>query len=234
MSVEAVIFDWGGTLTPYHRIDYLAAWHEIASALAPDRADELARALLGAEEEMWRRAREERRSGHMTEVCELAGVPFDEAYREAFVRTWEAHTYTDPDAAPTLRGLRERGIAVGLLSNTTWPRHWHDEFLDRDGVLDLFDATTYTSELDHVKPHPEAFHAAMAEVGVADPGAVVFVGDRAFDDVRGASDVGMRTVLVPHSDIPETERWGRPAEPDAVVHRLADVLPVVDRWRASA
>lgn len=233
MRIEAVVFDWGGTLTPYHRIDYLLAWQEIAEALAPDRADGLAAALLGAEEEMWRRAREDRRSGHMTEVCERAGIPFDDAYRDAFVRTWEAHTYTDPDAAALLRGLRDRGIAVGLLSNTTWPRQWHDDFLARDGVFDLFDATTYTSELDHVKPHPEAFHAALRQLGVGTSEHTVFVGDRAYDDVRGAADVGMRTVLVPHSDIPDAERWGSPAEPDAVVQRLGDVLGVVDGWRSA-
>lgn len=229
--MDAVIFDWGGTLTPYHRIDYLEAWREIAEVLDPVRPDELAQALLDGEAAMWRRARDDHGSGRMSEVCARAGIAFDDAYREAFVRTWEAHTYTDPDAEPLLRGLRDRGLAVGLLSNTTWPRAWHDEFLARDGVLDLFDATTYTSELDHVKPHAEAFLAAMNDVGAAEPGRVVFVGDRAYDDVHGAAQVGMRTVLVPHSDIPDAERWGEPAEPDAVVQRLADLLPLIDTWR---
>ena len=76
-------------------------------------------------------------------------------------------------------------------------------------------------------------------MGVSDPARAVFVGDRPYDDVHGAKAVGMRAVLVPHSDIPADQRpAGRlgtaDLEPDAVVQRLADVLPLVDAWRARA
>jgi putative hydrolase of the HAD superfamily len=37
---------------------------------------------------------------------------------------------------------------------------------------------------------------------------------------------------VPHSAIPETQKGHVEGEPDAVVQRLADVLDVVDAWRA--
>lgn len=231
MTVQAVIFDWGGTLTPYHKLDYAATWRQVASVLDPARTGELTTALLAAEEEIWHRAKEEQRSGHMAEVCAAAGIPLDDAYRDAFFHAWEAHTFTDPDADALLRGLRDRGIVVGLLSNTTWPRDWLDGVLARDGVLEHFDATVYSCELDHVKPHPEAFRQAMARVGVHSPAGAVYVGDRAYDDVYGARRAGMRTVLLPHSDIPAAERWGDPAEPDATVQRLAEVLPLVDQWR---
>jgi putative hydrolase of the HAD superfamily len=65
---------------------------------------------------------------------------------------------------------------------------------------------------------------------VSDPTRVVFVGDRPFDDIHGASAVGMRTILVPHSDIPPEQRGHTEGEPDAVAHRLSDVLTVVDGW----
>jgi putative hydrolase of the HAD superfamily len=57
----------------------------------------------------------------------------------------------------------------------------------------------------------------------------VFVGDRPYDDISGAVALGMRAVLVPHSDIPVDE-WIE-VRPDAVVDRLADVLGHVDTWR---
>ena len=41
----------------------------------------------------------------------------------------------------------------------------------------------------------------------------------------------MRSIHVPHSRIPESQRGHTDGEPDAVVHRLADVLDVIDRWR---
>ena len=47
----------------------------------------------------------------------------------------------------------------------------------------------------------------------------------------GAQAVGMRAVLVPHSDIPSVQRGHTEGTPDAVVERLADLLAVVDAWR---
>ena len=41
----------------------------------------------------------------------------------------------------------------------------------------------------------------------------------------------MRAVHVPHSDIPANQLGHTEGDPDAVVHRLADLLEVVDRWR---
>jgi putative hydrolase of the HAD superfamily len=118
-----------------------------------------------------------------------------------------------------------------VLSNTVWPRAWHEEFFRRDWVLHLIDADVYTSEIPWTKPAPQAFLAAMEAVGVDDPARCVFVGDRLFDDIWGAGNAGMRTVHVPHSDIPSAQVGHSEGEPDAVVQRLADVYDVVTRWR---
>jgi putative hydrolase of the HAD superfamily len=113
-----------------------------------------------------------------------------------------------------------------VLSNTFWPRSWHEEIFRRDGILDLIDGAVYTSEIGRTKPHPEAFQAAMAAVGVSDPASCVFVGDRPFDDVHGAKSIGMRAVLVPNSDVPSFPG----SVPDAVISRLADLRPLLDTW----
>jgi putative hydrolase of the HAD superfamily len=41
----------------------------------------------------------------------------------------------------------------------------------------------------------------------------------------------MRAVLVPHSDIPDVQKGHVQGEADAVVHRLSELLSVVDGWR---
>jgi putative hydrolase of the HAD superfamily len=115
-----------------------------------------------------------------------------------------------------------------------WTREHHERVFERDGVLALLDGAVYSSEIPYTKPHPEAFLAAMHAIGVDDPRTCVFVGDRPFDDVHGAKEVGMRAVLVPHSDIPTGQRGHVEGEPDGVVQRLAELLDVVDRWRAGA
>ena len=76
----------------------------------------------------------------------------------------------------------------------------------------------------------EEMVAAMDAVGVEDPAACVYVGDRPFEDVHGAQRAGMRAVLVPHSDIPVDQQVPLEVHPDAVVHRLLEVLDHVDAW----
>jgi putative hydrolase of the HAD superfamily len=234
---RAVVFDWGGTLTPFHEIDLADLWAVAARILAPDHAEDLTAALLGVEREFW--ARVERDGGHtsttLDDVLDLAaertGVAIEEALRrqatEAHLEAWTPHTYTDPEAEPLLRALRQRGVRTGLLSNTHWPREWHERILARDGVLDLIDARVYTSELRHTKPHPEAFRAVLDRLD-ADAGETVMVGDRPVDDIAGAQALGMRTVLLPNAIVPSG-----PARPDARISRLSELLPLVDGWRSA-
>jgi putative hydrolase of the HAD superfamily len=236
VTVTAVIFDWGGTLTPWHSIDLGAQWYAYAEVYDPTRAAELATELIAHEEESWQLAREHHRSNTLDVLFRKAGVePVGERHERALAAYhsfWEPHTFIDPDAPPLLRALRDRGLRVGVLSNTLWTREHHERVFARDGVLDLIDGAVYSSEIPYTKPHPEAFLTAMRAVGVDDPGACVFVGDRPFDDVHGAKEVGMRAVLVPHSDIPAGQRGHVEGEPDAVVERLGDLVHVLDRWTA--
>lgn len=237
-TVRAVLFDWGGTLTRFHAVDLAALWRAAAEVLAPDRAVEVAAALAAAEARWWQAAVASGRSGTTADVVSAAaaatGLDVDAALHDraltAHLEAMTPDTVTDPQAAPLLIALRRRGIRTGLLSNTHWPRAWHEHWLDRDGILDLLDGRVYTSDLAHLKPHPEAFRAALAATAgdgpALDPADVVFVGDRPLDDISGAQALGMRTILIPNAAVPD-----HPVEPDARVAELADVLGLVDSWR---
>ncbi len=233
VGVDAVLFDWGGTLTPWHTVDLAGNWRAVAALIDPDRADELGAALLAAEDEVWLRARDEHRSATLDEVCALAGVTMSDVAHAEFRVRWEPHSFTDPEVPAVFAGLRERGVKVGVLSNTIWTRAHHEEIFARDGILDLLDGAVYTSEIPWTKPHPEAFLAAMAAVGATDPARCVYVGDRLFDDVYGAQNVGMRAVHVPHSTIPAHQIGHTEGAPDATVRRLSELLPIVDGWLAT-
>jgi putative hydrolase of the HAD superfamily len=230
--IEAVLFDWGGTLTSFHSIDLLDAWRVVAEVLAPERVDELAAALLEAEHEVWARTSTTMRSARTSEVLRAAsdavGLPVDEVLHELAVSSyldhWAPTTRPRPDAVPTLRAISARGLSIGLLSNSHWPRHQHESWLARDGLLDLIDERVYTSDLEHVKPHPAAFAALVDALGV-DPRRCVFVGDRLMDDVHGAKNVGMRAVWLRNAAVPRYD-----VEPDAVIDELIELVDVVDTW----
>ena len=239
-AVEAVLFDWGGTLTPWHTVDLAEQWRVYARTFAarPEAAQDLAARILAAEDAAWTRIRSGGRSAHLAEVLAAAGVDTDHpghpAALAAYQEFWEPHTFTDPDVPALFAGLRDRGVKVGVLSNTIWSREYHDEVFRRDGVLHLIDGAVYTSEIDHAKPHRAAFLAAVAAVGVSSPSSCVYVGDRAYEDVHGAQRAGLRAVLVPHSDIPAAQQVPVNVHPDAVVDRLIDVLDHVDSWLAGS
>jgi putative hydrolase of the HAD superfamily len=227
MAISAVIFDWGGTLTPWHTIDHEALWLEICARHFPAaQAARLAAAAHAAEAELWGLAEREQRSATLAEVFAQAGLTVTAELLASYYELWDPHTITDPEVAPLLSWLRGRGIKVGVLSNTMWPREAHERVFVRDEVLDLIDGAVYSSEIPWVKPHPEAFRAAMTAIGVTDPGGCVFVGDRPYDDVHGAKSAGMRAVLVPNSTVPA---FGG-AAPDAVIGSLAELPRYLDEW----
>ena len=69
-------------------------------------------------------------SARIAEILAEAGVDTDhpghEAAQAAYEEFWEPHTFTDPEVRPLFAGLRERGIKVGVLSNTIWSREYHE------------------------------------------------------------------------------------------------------------
>jgi putative hydrolase of the HAD superfamily len=98
-----------------------------------------------------------------------------------------------PDAVEVLGGLRERGIAVGVVSNIGWDlrpvfrAHGLDRFVD-----------TYVLSYEHGfrKPDPRLFRLACTALDV-DPATVLMVGDDRRAD-GGAAARGCAVHFVDH------------------------------------
>jgi putative hydrolase of the HAD superfamily len=232
--IEAVVFDWGGTLSRFVSAELVDAWRLAARHLAPEREDEVTAALVAVEDEFWRTTSTHQRSTTLGDLLAAGsarlGLDVAEALlEEAAVRhldAWTDHVTHDPNAAPTLRELRARGLRVGLLSNTHWPRAFHERFLERDGLAGLIDARLYTSEMPFQKPHASAFVAALRALDVRQPERAVFVGDRPWDDVVGAQQTGLRAVLRRNPHVPAFD-----VEPDATIDELHELVELIDAWR---
>lgn len=234
MTVDAVIFDWGGTLTPWHDIDLVEQWS--AYAVVYDPADPgLAARLAEAEVGLWSEQQASRGAngtGTLEHIFLACGVDTADARHgpalAAYLEAWDPHTLADPDARPLLEALRAAGLRVGVLSNTLWPRWHHEAVFSRDGLAPFIDAAVYSSEIPVAKPHRDAFGAVIAAVG-SRPDRAVFVGDRPWDDVHGAQEAGMRAILLPHSRLGD-QAVDINITPDAVAERLSDVLAIVLDW----
>lgn len=234
MTVEAVIFDWGGTLATYTDVEMIDMWRLAARHLAPDREEEVCAHLAAVEEASWARIAVDQRSTTLSSLLAAASVDLGLDVAEVVLEeaathhldSWTPHVRHDPEAVPALTALRELGLGIGLLSNTHWPRAFHERFLERDGLAPLIDVRCYTSELERTKPHAEAFHAVLGPLGVTDPTQAVFVGDRPYDDVHGAQQVGMRAVLLPNPLVPDYD-----VVPDATLSSLLALVDLVTAWR---
>jgi len=235
--MDAVIFDWGGTLSVWAEVDIEDMWRLAARHIAPDREEELLARLVAVEDRSWERTRTDRRSTRLADLLAEASAEIGADVAEAVLEeaathhldTWTPHIRHQPDAAATLAELRRSGLRIGLLSNTHWPRHFHEHFLERDGLAALLAARLSTSDMAHVKPDAHAFEEALAAVGLDDPARAVFVGDRLYDDVWGAQQAGLKAVWVANDRSP-----GFDVEPDAVIGSLAELPAVVTKLTSTS
>jgi putative hydrolase of the HAD superfamily len=236
MSIEAVVFDWGGTLSLYAEIELADMWQLAAERLSLEtgRAVEPLRAqLLAAEQRYWEGVNRSQRTGTLAEILRAESLALGLDVTTALISelaqrhldAWTPHIRHHPDAVPALEQLRARGIKLGLLSNTHWPEAFHEHFLERDGLAALIDVRAYTSNLAHSKPHRSAFQHVLARLSVA-PEHAVMVGDRPVDDVWGGQQAGMRGVFRPHSRSPALGD----VKPDAVIESLTELPALVAKW----
>ena len=120
-GVDAVIFDWGGTLTPWHTVDVAEQWLTYASHYARDHPDHpdggaaLAEQMLEAERVAWERIRGDGGSATLEELLAAVGVdhrppePRDGAARRT--RSSGSRTPTRPGRPAGLRRAARRGAS---------------------------------------------------------------------------------------------------------------------------
>ena len=236
MTVEAVVFDWGGTLSIYADIELIDMWHLAADHLARETgrdAGELRDKLLAAELRYWQSVGETQHTGTLGDILaaesralglDVTAAVISEA-AQRHLDAWTPHIKHHPDAALALTELRARGLKIGLLSNTHWPESFHEHFLERDGLASLIDVRAYTSNMTHSKPHRVAFEHVLGRLGV-EPARAVMVGDRPVDDVWGAQQLGMRGVWRPHDLAPKLGD----VKPDAVIEHLSELPQLIAAW----
>jgi FMN hydrolase / 5-amino-6-(5-phospho-D-ribitylamino)uracil phosphatase len=214
--VEAVLFDVDFTIAkpgPLLGPDgYRDAGRRFGLVLDPDKyPDARAAALVDLEhhpelehdEEIWIRFTEDIVRGMGGEGADCRRVA--EAITDGWLEADNFELYED--VFPVLAQLREQGIKIGLVSNTSRDL---DAFI-RHFELDV-DAWVSSGAHGKVKPSPTIFRAALELLGV-EPAAAVMVGDTIPDDVEGAEAIGMRALLL--------DREGRHGRPDALPTLLA-------------
>jgi putative hydrolase of the HAD superfamily len=240
--LEAVLFDWGDTLMSFAYDPALVEAGQRAGLAALERDDlpEVEKVATHFRERyepfFWvpGTVEELEYPGLVRQLLGDFGVEVSDEeltrFLEAEHAAWEparqlaAHTHALLDA------LRSRGLKLGLVSNAFDPGWLLHRDLEQMGLAERLDVAVFSSEVGKRKPHPAIFERALAELDVA-PARAVFVGDRLYEDVRGAGELGMTTVQAVWFRADEHPDG---SEPDFQAFTQMDVLNVVDRLAAAA
>ena len=127
-----------------------------------------------------------------------------------------------PCVADILRGLKERGAGVYLVSNAQ-ACFTRDELCEI-GISELFDGILISSDAGVKKPHKAIFDKAFELFKIKDE-ECFYVGNDLHDDVLGASEAGLKTVYI------ETEQSGSyptlEIKPDFSVEAHEDMMKLL-------
>ena len=129
-----------------------------------------------------------------------------------------------PQTVETLRILRDKGLKLGMLSNTFIHKSSLERHLAQTGLLDYLPVRLYTYEFPWRKPDERIFRQAAEAVGAACD-RIIYVGDRIDNDVIGARKVGMLPVLI-RAYTNENKRMPRDV---AFIDSLAELPNVIDQ-----
>lgn len=246
MAVETVVFDLGGTLIEYagtyatwpelETPGFLAAYGALGTngrSLPP--FEQFCQAGFNHLPRMWRAAtrREANLQVHgllAAAWAELGINHFSDddllaaalAYGEAI----QQQAFVIEGAVAAVTAVKAAGYKVGLVSNTMFPGTMHQADMARFGLLDHFDATVFSADVNKWKPNAEPFLHVLDELGVR-AATAVYVGDDPASDMVGGRAAGMRTIYFPSSP-----RFHLPdgLKPDGQISSLAELLPLLASW----
>jgi HAD superfamily hydrolase (TIGR01509 family) len=197
--IDAVLFDWGDTLFESPHAPTVIVRHSSESGIRmeEDAAQEIWDELwaISKTKEEHAKGRDLSKDAHRAVWTELFSRKEDVVPgigRVLYDRVMDPSSWKPyPDAEPTLRALRERGLKIGVVSNTA-----HDlRGFFTVAQLDVFvDAFTFSYEVGVAKPARKIFAVACERLGVP-PANTLMVGDDAVSD-GGAADVGLQLYLL--------------------------------------
>ncbi|MFF0183420.1 HAD family hydrolase [Streptomyces sp. NPDC005244] len=219
MTFKGVLFDFSGTL---FRIESAGSWlraalagtgHDLSEEELARTARELeaAGALPGGARpilpvpahlgDVWA-ARDRSAAEHraaFTGLSRLVSLPGPDLHDALYQRHMAPAAWTPyPDAAEVLGALRERGVAVGVVSNIGWDLRP----VFREHSLDAH-VGAYALSYEHgvQKPDPRLFAVACAALGVAPEDTLMVGDDRRADG--GAAALGCAVHFVDHLPVAE-------------------------------
>lgn len=200
---------------------------EEADSIHPRTNEVLGVSILSWREQAFTHS-EDRLTGKLNDPVEIIGRMAraidpdisDEIIERATIaragRFADAFDQADPANVAALNRVREVGLTTCLVSNADSCEiaGW-----GRSPLAACFDAVVFSYQVGYAKPHPGIYRKALEAVGQP-PEACLFVGDGSCDELRGAREVGLTTVL--------TTQYLKTWQPEKIADRRLHADYVID------
>lgn len=242
MSIQAVLFDMGGTIETMAvsrelRLQATAGLQELLHTAGIHLAltDEQ---LYEVVVQGWERyhtqviaTEEELSPAQVWKEYILAEYPATHAaldvLAEELMVFLEMHYYQRqmrPEMPQVLAAIQKMGLKIGLISNVCSHSQVEDT-LQKYGIRHYFDPIILSSKYGRRKPDPAIFHHAARLIN-APTSQCVYIGDRIARDILGARRAGFRLAVQIHHHYKHGET-DHGAQPDAVISQMTELLPLL-------
>jgi putative hydrolase of the HAD superfamily len=242
-SIKGILFDLGDTLVRYANLRvnrlfvkgamrgyaYLkslgkplpARWIYMLRQLSSIRWAHLRGLVTGVEFDALKLLRvQSRRMGHPLTPQEASQLAWQ------FYAPLKEEAPFFPEVRPVLSRLTEQGYRLGIVSNSFLPGSVLDRHLEEGDLLELLPIRVYSCEVNIRKPKPGIFQAALNRSGL-EAQETVFVGDTPREDITGAAQMGMVTVLRTGGNRTRGSKY----QPDHVIQDLNQLEDILRSYR---
>ena len=245
MRIEAVVFDFIGTLAVVQEYSYEGFVEKMYESLVDDHFEmdyERFREVYGGVHRKYRllryeKLREVTNAVWLSETLNRLGFatkPGDEAVKKAVNVYFEGYLRSLKPRSCALRTLKTLSdtYSLGLVSNFTYAPVIHAG-LRRLRLNPYFDAILVSQDVGWRKPHPKIFEEALKRLKRGAKQAV-FVGDNPIEDIRGAKNVGMKAIFIPSQFFTVEDAEKSSPKSDIVLNSLCELPGVLSKIRRSA
>ncbi|MFN2216203.1 MAG: HAD-IA family hydrolase, partial [Anaerolineales bacterium] len=248
MSIQAVLFDMGGTIETYGytRQFRIKATHGLQKILSTAGID-----LHLSNEQLYEVVSDGLKRYHDLSLVNLDEYPSFIVWRDyvfndfavdlkvleriseelmCYIETDYFYRDIRPEVPSVLETIKQMGYKIGMISNVN-SRGQVPTNLKKYGIIDYFDPIVLSSEYGRRKPDPAIFHYA-ARLANVPTSKCLFVGDRVIRDVIGAQKAGYGMVVQINHDYDHGEDDSGPA-PDAVIDNMDQLVDILKKDAAS-
>ena len=234
-DMDDTLIDWSGVTVDVTAVEtrHLQNIYRYLTHLAhqlppfPDFFDQFRETMFAA----WSHAKKDWTGVSFAQVLKTlfvsCGLEADKIDMEAALRAYDwgliPGVVPFDDTLSVLEHLKNDGYKLGLITNAMQPIWMRDIELRAFGILDYLDVRLTSGDVGFMKPHPFIYWQALELLEVK-PEESIFVGDRPANDIAGANDAGLTSVLMAP---PHLNRELNGVRPNFTISSLSELLPIL-------